>query len=577
MEERNDRGVACDVAELERENKILKRKLRNVESLLQRNNAMLAARSNVNELLISQQDKMEKSMGLMLENSPDIILLLDRSGRLTYCTNAFLKAVGIADAGLIAGRHLAEIFEPLLPPERLPELEKNYDRVVREKEQAEANERLDLSRDGSARDYNIRIAPMLNEKKDLEGAILIFQDLTDILRAKETAEKANNAKSEFLATMSHEMRNPLNAIIGMLQIARTTAEQDKKEQALTHIETASMHLLGVINDILDMSKIESGKLELSEEVFDLHQAVASAANIVSYRADKKNLRVSTDVDPDIPHRLKGDAQRFMQVLANLLSNAVKFTPEDGSIALRASLAGREQGAYCVHVEVTDTGIGISKEQQGKLFHSFVQADSSVSRRYGGTGLGLAISKSIVEMMRGSIGVTSEEGKGSTFSFDIRLDDAGDGAPQALTPQDGASDATRWEGAFSGKRVLLVEDIFINQEIVVELLAPTGAVVETADNGREALERFEENGGRFDLILMDIHMPEMDGYQATARIRASSLPGAQTVPIVAMTANAYREDVDRCLEAGMTDHLAKPVVFEKMVEKMRTYLCDEKNA
>ncbi|MDL2264272.1 response regulator [Synergistaceae bacterium OttesenSCG-928-I11] len=576
MEELSGRNVACDVSELERENKVLKRKLRNVESMLQRNNAMLAARSNVNELLKSQQEKMEKSMALMLENSPDIILLLDRSGRLTYCTNAFLRAASIADAGLIAGRHLAEIFEPLLPPERLPELKKNYDRVVRDKEQADVNERLDLSRSGCARDYNIRIAPMLNEKKDLEGAILIFQDLTDILRAKESAEKANSAKSEFLATMSHEMRNPLNAIIGMLQISRTTTEPDKKDQALTHIETASMHLLGVINDILDMSKIESGKLELGEEIFDLHQAVASAVNIVSYRADKKNLRVSVDVAPNIPHRLKGDAQRFTQVLANLLSNAVKFTPEEGSVALRASLAEHTGGAHRIHVEVSDTGIGISKEQQAKLFHSFVQADSSVSRRFGGTGLGLAISRSIVEMMRGNIGVTSEEGKGSTFFFDIWLDDADD-APETHAPEGEASGAARWEGMFAGKRVLLAEDIFINQEIVVELLAPTGAVVETANNGKEALRMFEESGGRYDLILMDIHMPEMDGYQTTARIRALALPGARTVPIIAMTANAYREDVDRCLEAGMSDHLAKPVVFEKMAEKMEIYLCDRKSA
>lgn len=366
------------------------------------------------------------------------------------------------------------------------------------------------------------------------------------------------------------MRTPLNAIIGMTHIARSANVMEQKEQALKKIETASVHLLGVINDILDMSKIESGKLELYEKYFELEDLLSGAANVIAYRVAEKRQRFLRHVSPAIPAHFIGDEQRLWQVITNLLSNAVKFTPEGGTISLAVDLAERTGDACKLRVAVSDTGIGISKDQQEKLFRSFVQADSSVSRRFGGTGLGLVISKNIVEMMGGEIAVDSEENKGSRFHFTVWLKLAGEAASEHGNSDKFAPERD-YSGIFSGRRVLLAEDIAVNREIVVTLLESTGVSIEEAHNGAEAHKAFEKNAGAYDLILMDIHMPEMDGYEATRRIRASALQAAKTVPIVAMTANVFKEDVDRCLQAGMNSHLGKPVMLDEMIRVMRGYL------
>jgi signal transduction histidine kinase/CheY-like chemotaxis protein len=529
--------------------------------------------------------------------------------------------------------------------------------------------------------------------------------------AREQAEQASKAKSDFLANMSHEMRTPMNAIIGMTAIAKNSRDLEKKEYCLGKIENASTHLLGVINDILDMSKIEANRFELSPVDFSFEKALQKVVNVVNFRVEEKRQNFQVHIDRKIPPMLYGDDQRLAQVITNLLSNSVKFTPDSGTIRLDAALEKKEGDLCTLRISVTDSGIGVSPEQQAKLFGSFVQADSSTSRKFGGTGLGLAISKRIVEMMGGAFSVESELGKGSTFTFTAQLreaaveleevrgpvdwsgvrvlavdddpdireyfgdiavrlgfscDAAGDGnealalidkngaydmyfvdwrmpgldgielsrrikeqgkAPsvvimissvdwntvegeakeagvdsflskplfpsgiadaisrclganeQAAAPEDAGAVTERFEG----RKILLAEDVDINREIVLTLLEPTGLGIDCAENGREALRLFKEAPDGYGMIFMDVQMPEMDGYEATRQIRAFEAglrpaskaaeggDGHKPVPIIAMTANVFKEDIEQCLEAGMNGHVGKPLDLNDVMEKLREYL------
>jgi CheY-like chemotaxis protein/two-component sensor histidine kinase len=369
----------------------------------------------------------------------------------------------------------------------------------------------------------------------------------------------------------------MNAIIGMTSLAKSASDVDRKDYCLNKIENASIHLLGVINDVLDMSKIEANKFELSVTEFNFEKMLRRVVNVAASRVEEKQQSLTVRLDKDVPLSLTGDEQRLAQVITNLLSNAVKFTPKQGSIGLNVSLLEEEADVFTVQIEISDTGIGISPEQQAGLFASFQQADSSISRRFGGTGLGLAISKRIVEMMGGGIWVRSEPEKGSTFGFTIKM---GKGAenrrnlnecpePEGL-PEDAAS-SSEDEGCFKGCRVLLAEDIEINREIVIALLEPTMLEIDCAGNGIEAVEMFGAAPARYDMIFMDVHMPEMDGYEATRRIRALAVPEAKEIPIVAMTANVFRQDIEKCLASGMNDHVGKPLNLADVMAKLRAYL------
>jgi signal transduction histidine kinase/CheY-like chemotaxis protein len=413
--------------------------------------------------------------------------------------------------------------------------------------------------------------------------------------ALEEAEKASQAKTDFLANMSHEMRTPMNAIIGMTAIGRAAPDIQKKEYSLEKIAEAGSHLLGVINDVLDMSKIEANKFELDSTVFDFEKMLRKAVDVINFKVEEKHQHFTLNAAGDIPGCLYGDEQRLSQVVTNLLSNAVKFTPDGGSITLEALLEQPKEGdtrtgepealvplrheemgnnadqyladQYLVRVRVADTGIGISAEQQIRLFSSFTQADSSTSRKFGGTGLGLAISRRIVELMGGQIWVESEPGKGSVFSFVVPLK-RGTEEDEPAAPRAGPEPE---EDNFAGFRILLAEDVDINREIVLALLEPTGISIECAENGSMAVRIFNASPDAFDIIFMDIQMPEMDGYEATRAIRASPAPHAATIPIIAMTANVFKEDVERCLKAGMNGHVGKPLDFDELMHLLRMYL------
>jgi len=536
------------------------------------------------------------------------------------------------------------------------------------------------------------------------GAVLasaLIMILVRIDTAKNKADYESRQKSTFLANMSHEIRTPMNAIIGMTNIGKSSEGIERKDYCFMKIEDASQHLLGVINDILDMSKIEANMFLLSEVEYNFEKILQRVVNVVNFRVDEKHQKFSVHIDKNIPGMLIGDDQRLAQVITNLLGNAIKFTPESGTISLKASLLEEKDNVCKLRIEVTDTGIGISQEHQKRLFKSFQQAESSTTRKFGGTGLGLAISKNIVEMMGGMIWIESEIGKGSTFFFttivkrgkerEKTLADncinwssvrilAVDDDPDILTyfqevmKKFGAScdtaisgsealeligqkgpyniyfvdwkmpgmdgiklshelksqtslvskpvvimiSAAEWHvieedakkagvdkflskplfpssiadlisevlGAgqncledersnisdiFTGKHILLAEDVDINREIVITLLEQTAIKIDCADNGVEAVRLFSESPDKYDMVLMDVQMPEMDGYEATRRIRSFKTKKATDIPIIALTANVFREDVEQCIKAGMNSHLGKPIDFNELVKKLREYL------
>ncbi|MDR2394219.1 MAG: response regulator, partial [Treponema sp.] len=348
---------------------------------------------------------------------------------------------------------------------------------------------------------------------------------------------------------------------------------EKKDHAFDQIGIASRHLLGVINDILDINKIEASKFELYEEAFDFDKMLQNTLDIIRFSVDKKRQTLTVNVALNVPRGLVGDSQRLAQVITNLLSNAVKFTPEGGSISLDAGLLGDEKGAYSLAFTVSDSGIGISRKQQARLFMPFQQAEDGTYRAYGGTWLGLAISKSIVEMMGGRMSVESELGKGAKFSFSVPLKERALQTPQG---NEGESIPSAPDD-FKEYRLLLAEDVEINREIVMELLSPTGIAVDWVENGAQALKQCQENLGKYDIVFMDVQMPEMDGCEAARRIRSLDDPCAQAIPIIAMTAHVFREDMKRFLEAGMNGHLSKPLDFGAVLDMLKKYLHQEKRS
>jgi CheY-like chemotaxis protein len=366
------------------------------------------------------------------------------------------------------------------------------------------------------------------------------------------------------------MRTPMNAIIGMTAIGKAAEGIERKDYALEKIDTASNHLLGLINDVLDMSKIEAKKLELSSENFNFKKTIRKTADVIGFRVREKDQSFSVYNDEKIPLFLIGDDQRLVQVITNLLSNAVKFTPEKGSITLNADLLAEEDGLCTLQIGVKDTGIGLSGEQQERVFNSFEQAESSITRKFGGTGLGLAISKRIVEMMGGKIMIRSELGKGAEFFFTVKLK-RGSENPSGAAESAPETPAQKLQNIARGKHALLAEDVEINREIVITLLKGTGLTFDSAENGKEALEMFRSNPEKYDIIFMDIQMPEMDGYEAAGRIRNLDIPRAKTVPIIAMTANVFKEDIEKALASGMDGHIGKPLIMDEVLAVLDRHL------
>jgi Signal transduction histidine kinase len=411
--------------------------------------------------------------------------------------------------------------------------------------------------DGELKTYNLTWN-VITRKSSLNGYVLSLTD-TSVYSAMITeVTAASKAKSAFLANISHEIRTPLNAVIGMARVAKESIGNSEKTSAsIEQITKASNHLLELLNNVLDMSKIESGNFTIASEPFSLNASMNEVIDIFTQRCGEKNITLTAEIG-ELPPKVNGDSLRLKQIIINLLGNSVKFTNQFGNVCLTV-YSEIDDGEITLNVKISDSGIGMTPEQMERLFKPFEQADNTISVRYGGTGIGLAISQHLVGLMGGIITVESQPGKGSEFSFAIKLPIAEDDTNSVCDREE-----TPNEVDLSGKRILVADDIEINRIIMSELLAKTNVTIEEAEDGVQALEMFERKSENYyDLIFMDIQMPNMDGYEAVSKIRAMKRSDAAKIPIVAMTANAYREDVEKALEAGITVHMAKPINIDEM--------------
>lgn len=391
--------------------------------------------------------------------------------------------------------------------------------------------------------------------------------------ALHTAEEASKAKSAFLSSMSHEIRTPMNAIIGINNIAlHDPTTNDKTKEYLNKIGTSAEHLLEIINDILDMSRIESGKFTLKEDTFLFSKEINQVNTIINGQCNEKGLKYTYKITGDVDGYYIGDAMKLKQVLINILGNSVKFTAEGGNVTFEVEEVSENDNSKTIRFIISDTGIGISSEYLPHIYDAFSQEDTASTSKYGSTGLGMPITKNIVELMNGQIDVISEKGKGTTFTLTIAFNKSDRESSEEVSSEYSLHNTNDLDNSLKGKRILIAEDVSINAEILVAILETKGIKADVAENGNIATTLFTSHeAGYYMAIFMDMRMPEVDGLEATRLIRSSGHPDAADIPIIALTANAFDEDVQRSLEAGMNAHLSKPVEPELIFKTLEKYL------
>jgi PAS domain S-box-containing protein len=498
----------------------------------------------------------------MADGSPSMMWVTGAQGRVEFMNRALLNFYGIG------GEEADGLnWDMAIHPDDLQKSAAQFHRAMSERKIFSCEARVRRA-DGEWCLFGTNAEPRLSPDGQYMGHIGVCADITEqkryeeeLVQARVEADAANHAKSRFLANMSHEIRTPMNGVIGMNQLLLETDLTPEQRRYVEVAQNSGRSLLTLIDAILDLSKIEAGKVVLENTIFSLNQTVENLIQLLRVQANAKELHLESRISPEIPEFVRGDANRLGQVVTNLLGNAIKFTAR-GGIRLAAELDSLHDCKATVRFTITDTGIGIGPEKIPALFSPFVQADASTTRRHGGTGLGLAISKQLVEMMGGRIGVTSQPGQGSTFWFTTVFERTNEG--EGLVGDRRPTKSAGLQGAGirrgNGERILVVEDNFTNREVVLALLRKLGYKAEAVVNGAEAVEAV--NRGGHDLVLMDCEMPVMDGFEATRRIRNSNRP---MIPIVALTASAMVADRERCLREGMDDHLAKPVEFALLSE------------
>ena len=523
----------------------------------------------------------------LAENSADWIWAMDVDRQLTYSNERCRDMLGVSPASICQSDFLS-----LLHPDDVAQARQTVARAIAERRGWQNVLWRWRHADGQYRHLESNASPVLDDDGQLRGFTGVDRDVTqrlqaeaelrrhrdhleelvasrtaDLSLAKELAEAANRAKTTFLANVSHELRTPMNGIIGMTDMALQRATDEKLLRQLTVISESSHHLLSVINDILDISRIESERMQLELREFRVGDIIGALLGAARIKAEKKGLQIDLSLAPEIEQAtVIGDAQRLKQVLRNFINNAIKFT-EHGRIGLVAQVLEHTPVSLLLKFEISDTGIGIAPEVQRRLFRPFEQGDGSTTRKYGGTGLGLSISQRLIRLMGGELGLHSAPGQGSTFWFTVRL------AKPAATPTadqamaDGAEARLRAE--FAGSRILLAEDEPVNQEVTRALLEAIGLTVDLAEDGQEAVEMAGQQA--YDLILMDMQMPRLSGVEATRLIRA--LPGYADTPIIGLTAYAFPQDRDACLQAGMNAHVAKPLKSGALYALVLTWLTD----
>ena len=516
------------------------------------------------ELKIASDAASEAQSRMMdaIESVSEGFALFDHDDRLVLSNSKYKELYGYGDSDAVPGIPLADLIRLDVDRGTIAKESDGEETLIRRTEiYGDTDETFDVPlADG-------RWVQIRDRRTPEGGTVSIHADITERKRAEEDAEAADRAKSEFIAVVSHEVRTPMNGVLGMARLLLESPLSPEQHEFAKTIVDSGEALLTILNDLLDISKLEAGKMELEHLLFLAHPMVEDTVTVMGSRAREKGVPLNCSIHPDVPVALRGDANRLRQILLNLLSNAIKFTGR-GEVSVNVSGRLDDQGRFALEIAVRDTGSGISPDAAEKLFSPYVQASVGVARKYGGTGLGLSISRNLAQLMGGTITLESEVGRGSTFTLIVPFEiaDAASEDVVSLTERRAAAlEQPSAAGSDLGLNLLLVEDNLVNRKVAMGMLDKLGHVVTVVEDGREALDAMDR-AGPFDAVLMDRHMPVMDGLEATRRIRAKDSPLC-TIPIIGLTAAVTEREIETCLEAGMNDVVPKPIDLDALASAL----------